>query len=266
MRMKRWLLLLLLCGYASVHGANHAVWAVDPCPVAICFAPDSLTINAGDTVTFLTFSAPPTDEDGGELPDTRQKRNLVADDGSFRCARGCDGEGGDGTPVVPSAIWSFTRTFKATGVFGYHDEVSRIAGVIAVLPAGSPIFAISPGITGAWFDPAQNGHGIFVEVLPNARFLAWWFTFDPGAHQAWFGGVGTYGGNVATITAADMPTGARWIPNFDPAEIAHHSWGTLTLTFTDCNHGRVDFSSGLGFGAGSMNLTRLTQPAGLACP
>jgi len=28
----------------------------------------------------------------------------------------------------------------------------------------------------------------------------------------------------------------------------------------------VDFSSVAGYGTGSMNLTRLTQPAGLACP
>jgi hypothetical protein len=39
--------------------------------------------------------------------------------------------------------------------------------------------------------------------------------------------------------------------------------------FSDCNHGRVDFSSvaNMGFyGTGHMDLTRLTQPAGFACP
>jgi hypothetical protein len=43
-------------------------------------------------------------------------------------------------------------------------------------------------------------------------------------------------------------------------------WGTLTFTFTNCNQGKVDFNSVLGYGTGSMNLTRLTQPAGLSCP
>ena len=37
-------------------------------------------------------------------------------------------------------------------------------------------------------------------------------------------------------------------------------------SFTDCNHGHVDFNSTAGYGAGSMNLTRLTQPADLKCP
>jgi hypothetical protein len=43
-------------------------------------------------------------------------------------------------------------------------------------------------------------------------------------------------------------------------------WGTLTFTFTNCDHGNVDFDSVFGYGSGNMNLTRLTLPAGLACP
>jgi len=45
-----------------------------------------------------------------------------------------------------------------------------------------------------------------------------------------------------------------------------NAWGTLTFTFTDCNHGTVNFDSMIGYGTGSMNLTRLTLPAGLSCP
>lgn len=126
---------------------------------------------------------------------------------------------------------------------------------------------IGAGITGSWYDSAQNGHGIFVQVLPGQRFYAAWFAFDPGGtQQAWFTGVGTYSGNTAGITAVEQPIGGRWIPNFEPNQIVHIPWGTLTFTFTDCNHGRVDFNSVAGYGAGSMNLMRLTQPGGLTCP
>ena len=126
---------------------------------------------------------------------------------------------------------------------------------------------IGPGFTGAWYDPAQSGQGIFVQILFDQRFYAAWFAFNPaGTQQAWFTGVGTYSGNTATITAVEQPTGGRWIPNFDPNQIVRNAWGTLTFTFTDCDHGRVDFNSVIGYGAGSMNLTRLTQPAGLTCP
>ena len=78
--------------------------------------------------------------------------------------------------------------------------------------------------------------------------------------------VGTYDGNTAAITDVELPTGGRWIPNFDPNQIVRNAWGALTFAFTDCNHGRVDFNSVLGYGTGSMNLTRLTQPVGLSCP
>ncbi|MBS0570710.1 MAG: hypothetical protein JSS28_08890 [Proteobacteria bacterium] len=126
---------------------------------------------------------------------------------------------------------------------------------------------IGPGYTGSWYDPNQSGHGLAVEVLDGNQFLAYWFTFNPdGTRQAWFVGVGTYAGNTAAITAVDQPAGGRWIPNFDPNKLVHQPWGTMTITFTDCNHGRVDFAStAAGFGNGHMDLTRLTLPAGLTC-
>jgi len=127
--------------------------------------------------------------------------------------------------------------------------------------------AIGPGFTGSWFDSAQSGHGLMLEVLSDQRLLAMWFAFNPeGNQQSWFGGVGTYSGNTATISDVALPTGGRWIPNFNPDAIARKPWGTLIFTFSDCNHGLVEFSSLLGYGSDSMDLTRLTQPAGLACP
>ena len=105
-----------------------------------------------------------------------------------------------------------------------------------------------------------------IEVLPEDRLLAWWFTFTPEGEQAWFGNVGTIDGDCATVDAV-RTIGGRWIPNFDPGAVTQPAWGTLTFSFTDCNHGRVDFSSvDSGFGQGHMDLTRLTQPAGLTCP
>ena len=43
---------------------------------------------------------------------------------------------------------------------------------------------------------------------------------------------------------------------------------SLTFVFTDCNHGRVWFVNDVSptWDVGSMELTRLTQPAGFACP
>ena len=129
-----------------------------------------------------------------------------------------------------------------------------------------PPFEIGAGLSGAWYDPAQSGHGLFIEVLRDNRMLVAWLAFSPTGEQAWFLGAGGYIGSTATISAVVQPTGGRWIPNFDATKIVNNAWGSLTLTFTDCNHGKVEFGSTLGYGVGSMNLTRLTQPAGLSCP
>jgi hypothetical protein len=129
-----------------------------------------------------------------------------------------------------------------------------------------PPFEIGAGLSGAWYDPAQSGHGLLIEVLQDNQLLAGWFAFNPaGTAQAWFVGVGTYSGDTATITSVEMPTGGRWIPNFDASSVVHNAWGALTFRFTDCHHGTVSFNSP-GFGVGNMSLTRLTQPLGLNCP
>lgn len=127
--------------------------------------------------------------------------------------------------------------------------------------------SIGPAFTGAWYNPAQNGHGLFLEVLAGNRIQALWFTFNPaGTEQAWFVGSGTYFANKATIGGVVQPTGGRWIPNFDPTRVVASPWGTLNLAFTDCNHGVIQFISTSGYGTGTMRLTRLTHPAELSCP
>lgn len=145
------------------------------------------------------------------------------------------------------------------------NVATNFAGASASVTASTAV--IGPGFTGVWNDPNQARHGIFVEVLSSTNFLAWWFTFTPdGTQQSWFGGVGTYSGNTATVPV-NLTTGGQWIPNFDVLKTKDNPWGTLTFTFTDCNHGRVDFVSTYpGYGSGHMDLTRVTLPGGLTCP
>ena len=61
---------------------------------------------------------------------------------------------------------------------------------------------VDSNLTGAWYDPSQKGHGLFIQGLSDNRFLAWWFTFNPeGTEQvasaAW------------ALTAATAPRSPR---------------------------------------------------------
>lgn len=136
------------------------------------------------------------------------------------------------------------------------------------LVQGNP--GAGPEFSGNWYDTAQSGHGFTLEVLPGTPpvLLAYWFVFQPGGGEAWIAGTGPIVNNVATLNAYQIAgSGAQFPPHFDPAHVAPQAWGTLTFTFTDCNDGRVDWSSTApGYGSGSLPLSRLTLPAGLACP
>jgi len=73
------------------------------------FSPSEVNLAAGGTVTFSNS--------GGGI------HNVSA--AEFRCANGCDGEGGNGSPSAAS--WSFTRTFPDPGTVGFVcDEHSSV--------------------------------------------------------------------------------------------------------------------------------------------
>lgn len=83
-------------------------------------------------------------------------------------------------------------------------------------------------------------------------------------HCTLFFCVGSNSGNRAVLTVT-RTRGGRFIPNFNAAAISNPVWGTLTISFSGCNNGRVDFDSDLGFGSGSMPQTRLSLPLGQSC-
>lgn len=219
------------------------------------FNPQNLTIQLGDRVIFRN--------QGGN-------HNVKENNGLFRCSSDCAGvSGGTGNPST--AAWVFGVQLSAVGTVGYHSENhggpgTGMHGTIVIRNDNTGPVTIGPGFTGAWYDPQQAGHGLFLEVLPDGRLLAWWFTFAPDGTQSWFGGTGMIEGN-RVVMVVQQTTGGRWIPNFNPSQIVNNNWGTLTFTFSSCTSGRVDFSSNFAqYGVGSMNLTRLTIPAGLSCP
>jgi plastocyanin len=260
--MKMWPTLLLLLAATSAWAAPHTVIVGGVTSgyygdqASLMFNPSNLTIAVGDTVTFTNAGGPP--------------HNVHADDGSFRCAEGCDGAGGNGTPS--SGNWSSTVTFNHPGTIAYHCDnhgSMGMNGTITVQGVASGNVPITNGFTGSWVDGGSTGQsGFALEVQTNGSIVAEWYTYGPQGGQSWIGGVGPIvNGDHAVIPAYQIDgPGGRFPPNFAASGVQATSWGTMTFTFTDCDHGLLAWTSTIpGYGNGSMPIVRLTHPAGLTC-
>jgi hypothetical protein len=141
-------------------------------------------------------------------------------------------------------------------------------GALEVQPGTAAVPFIGPGFTGNWYDAGQSGHGFAFEVLPGNVMLLEWFVFAPQGGQAWIVGTGPIIGNQALIQAYQkVGSGGLFPPAFDAAQLQNQYWGTITVTFADCNSGTATWAPVVsGYTAGSIPLQRLTLPAGLACP
>ncbi len=122
----------------SAYAGNHVVIARPN----LTFDPPTLSINVGDTVTFMN------DPDAPGFHNARSDTDSVT---QFRCANGCDGDGmgGDGDPS--GNTWSATVTFPTEGTAGFHCEIHGFDGggmhgtiTISGGGGGSPAISVDP--------------------------------------------------------------------------------------------------------------------------
>ena len=242
--------LVLLCGAVFASAAEITVTASN-----FVFTPSNITIHSGDTVIF---------RNGGGM------HNVVSN-GLFRCANGCDSAGGNGNPA--DNAWTTAITFTGTGSLQYYCEMhgapnSGMSGTITILGTPAP-FSPGTGLSGNWYNPQQDGHGFQFEVLqaPSGVVTVFWFVFDNNRNQAWILGTGRFNDNRLVMDSGRR-LGARFPPNFLSSEAVGTPWGTLTFTFSDCDHGHVDWTTTdpAFTPSGGMDIQRLTQVAGTSCP
>jgi plastocyanin len=258
------LLLLLGC----------SVFAAEPIIINLTsdlhFDPPVKMINKGDTVTFKNASGIP--------------HNVIANDGSFCCNGGACKPGSACSTV---GNFTSTMTFDTAGTVDFYCSLHGAPGVgmhgqiiVNDTAPPPPTKPITNATSGVWYDHTQSGQGFMIEILPSNTFLAVWFTFAPqtqaASQQNWLYIQGTYTTGDNSITIAPVAgnarsgvllnTGAAFPPNFVSTDVTTNQWGTMTFTFTDCNHGTVNWNSTLaGYGTGTMNLERLSGLDGLTC-
>ena len=125
--------------------------------------------------------------------------------------------------------------------------------VMLGVPAGAqgPVFQINAGVNDSWFNPATAGQGFFITVFPDIEkmFLAW-FTYDverpppnvtailgePG--HRWLTAFGDYSGDTAVL---DIEITEGGVFNSATPAVTQHADGTITVTFTNCNSGSIEY-------------------------
>jgi hypothetical protein len=122
--------------------------------------------------------------------------------------------------------------------------------------------------SGSYYDPAQNGQGFVAEVVNIAgedTVILAWYVYQDG-EQVWLFGQGPLINDSAEV-AMGIFSGADFPPNFDTSTVINDPWGTVSLTFTGPNSASASWTSSVpGYADGSIELVRLTQLSGQACP
>jgi hypothetical protein len=175
--------------------------------------------------------------------------------------------------VVGSAsfIWSGCDTGTMSYQFGTRHGRMELARITSLMGIECGTARLSPVreealLSGSWFDRTHDGEGYIVEVLVDDRVVVFWFSFDPEGKRRWFYGTGEIIDGKLVFDDLLTTNGGIFGPGFDPELVEQASWGTLELDL-DCHGGTATYSSfDEDFGAGILNVERLTNIDQLPCP
>ncbi|MBT8058636.1 MAG: hypothetical protein KJO33_03510, partial [Gammaproteobacteria bacterium] len=150
---------------------------------------------------------------------------------------------------------------------GYEPLVTRalrLGEVMGCKVSTTP--SANAGLSGSYFDPFRNGEGVIVEWLPDGRVLVVMFTYDPDGEQMWIYADGPSNGNSAVMNALYPAASTSWGSGFDNSEIQLEPWGTITMTWDDCNNVTFEYDSIVpGYGSAERSYARLSTLQGEAC-
>lgn len=123
---------------------------------------------------------------------------------------------------------------------------------------------INNKLSGSWYNPAQDGHGLNVATLDETRTVIYWYVYHTDGTPMFLTTVGTNNGNRTSGTTY-YNTGMKF-GSFNPDDRQQTEWGTSTVTFTDCNNATLEYSANdPAYGSGTIPMTRLASVSGIKC-
>ena len=176
------------------------------------------------------------------------------------------------TLCLVSFLSVFANICAAENLLGPAKSTNTVSSE-SVTPAST--IPLGGYMSGNWYNPTQGGHGFQLELTSTHEMVAIWFVYTPdGSGQTWIYAQGFWNSTMTTVTLpAIILTGARFPPNFNSADVRREQpqgWGTITFSFSDCNHGTVSWHSDApGYNNANdtpLAIARLTDIDGASCP
>lgn len=138
--------------------------------------------------------------------------------------------------------------------------------LMLALPAHADDVHVTVDASGNWFNPAQSGHGLQIEVVDLSQAVVAWYTFDPDGNPLWLFGVGEIHGDTITAELRQF-SGTGFPPDFDSEDIVGEDWGEVRFRQTGCDTATVAYEPvDERFVADQLELQRLTRMDGVSCP
>ncbi len=146
----------------------------------------------------------------------------------------------------------------------------RLCGVLALafLPLAALAGNLPPGLSGAWYNPAQSGHGLSIVVHSSEHALVFWYTGDPAGAPLLLYTEARFDGSVLRGDARDS-RGIRF-GEFDPASHRLTRWGGIELELQSCDRLVLRYNAdgpagGPTYGNGAIEMRKLAGVDGVPC-
>ena len=186
------------------------------------------------------------------------------------------------TPLVisqssmPRARLLTCRSLTMTLESSYEDNLVMTA---LTHNAGTtePHFAMNAGLNDAWYNPITDGQGFFITVFPElGKVSLAWFTYDtslppvdasadlgsPG--HRWLTALGDIDGDTAVLDIT-IASGGLFDTATEVQPVQSTNDGTITLSFSDCNSGMIDYDIPSIGRQGSVPIERVANDNAALC-
>jgi hypothetical protein len=110
----------------------------------------------------------------------------------------------------------------------------------ASVPVDDDIFPEE--VSGTYFNASRDGEGCqLTRERDDATFILTCYFYDKGK-QFWLIGAGVFSNGQIIFAEMTITSGADYGNAFDPADVVRTTWGSIILTWSDCNNVSLDLN------------------------